>query len=107
MQMSKACGMPAMTYCAPVVGEAHLVAPLLSINHPLIIQIKQIGVAVPVVRLSSPVSFTMVNQLACVFCHKLVFPDVLLQARCVLLKTHIGCCNQSASVTSAYIRSSD
>ena len=62
----------------PVVGKAHLVASVLGINHPIIIQVKQVRVAVPVVCLSTPVCLPVINQLPCVLSHKLIPPDVLL-----------------------------
>ena len=78
MQLSEVCRMQASVQRAPVVGEPHLVAPLLSINHPLIVQIKQVGVAVSIISLPSPVSLAVVNQLTCVFCHKLILSNILL-----------------------------
>ena len=63
---------------SPVVGKAHLVAPVLGINDPIIIQVKEVGVAVPVICLAPPVRLLVVDQLPRVLCHKLIPLDVLL-----------------------------
>ena len=62
-----------------MVGKAHLVSSVLGINDPVIIEVKQVGVAVPVVRLAAPICLLVVDQLPCVLCHKLILLDVLLQ----------------------------
>ena len=64
---------------APVIGESHFVASLLGINDPLVVQIKQVGVAVSVIRFAPPVRFAMINQLSSVLCHKLVLAYILLR----------------------------
>ena len=63
---------------SPVVGKAHLVPPVLGINDPIIIQVKEVRVAVPVICLAPPVSLLVVDQLPGVFGHKLIPLDVLL-----------------------------
>ena len=64
---------------APVIGKSHFIASLLGINDPLIVQIKQVGVAVSVIRFASPICLAMINQLSSVLCHKLVLAYILLQ----------------------------
>lgn len=66
---------------SPVVGKAHLVSSVLGVNDPVIIQVKQVCVAVPVISLTTPVCLFVVDQLPCVLCHKLVSLDVLLQVQ--------------------------
>ena len=86
----------------PVIGKAHLVASVLGINDPLVVQVKQVGVAVPVICLSTPVCLPVVDQLPCVLSHKLIPLDVLLpQHNIQISMTNLGFQSLSLSSPSA------
>lgn len=85
-----------------MVGKAHLVASVLSINHPVTVEVKQVGVAVPIIRLPSPVCLLVADQLPCVLCHKVIPPDILLYEQQGLnhqmLKVLFGKCHVSCAM---------
>ena len=77
--------------CSPVVGEAQLVAASPGINDPVLIEVEQIGVVVPVVRLAPPVCLLLVHQLPCVLAQQIALVGLLLRTSTLYLALRAGC----------------
>ena len=65
---------------APVVDEAQLVAAVRRVQHPVLVQVKQVGEAGAVVLAAAPVRLRLADQLAHVLADQLVARGALLRA---------------------------
>jgi hypothetical protein len=65
---------------APVVDEAQLVAAAARVQHPIAVQVEQVGAAVAVVCAPAPVRLRLAHQLARVLAEQVVAARALLRA---------------------------
>ena len=61
-----------------MIGKAQLVATAPGINDPVLIEVEQVGVVVPVVCLAPPVSLCLVYQLPCVLAQQIALVRLFL-----------------------------
>ena len=62
-----------------MVGKAQLVATPPGINDPVLIEIEEVRVVIPVVCLAPPVSLLLIHQLPCVLTQQIALVGLLLR----------------------------
>ena len=65
--------------CTPVVGKAQLVAAAAGVNDPVLIEVEQVGVVVPVICLAPPVGLLLIHQLPSILAQQITLVSLLLQ----------------------------
>lgn len=73
-----------------MIGKAQLVATAPSINDPVLIEVEQVGVVVPVVCLAPPVSLCLVHQLPCVLAQQIALVRLFLHKTIKIFSTLLG-----------------